>query len=82
MLPAPLAPTLPAPVPGLPTAPPAPPSTPPRTVSGKGSMLLRATEQWWKRPADERYLSLEELYQATLARADASEAQVVPNLEL
>ena len=82
MLPAPLAPTLPAPAPGLPAAPPAPPSTPPRTVSGNGSILLRASEQWWKRPADERYLSLGELYQATLARADASEAQVVPNLEL
>ena len=42
-------------------------------------VLTRASEEWWKRPDDERYLTLDHLYASTLARAEASEARTIVN---
>lgn len=49
--------------------------SPPAFVE-KPTILGQASAQWWKRPDDERYLSLESLYAATMARAEHSESQV------
>lgn len=39
--------------------------------------LMQASREWFSRPDDERYLSLEALHAATLARADRSETTVL-----
>ena len=44
--------------------------------------LTRASKEWWKRPDDERYLTLDHLYAATHARAEASEARTISNANL
>ena len=38
----------------------------------QGKTLTYASKQWWSRPNDERYLDLESLHAATLARGEAS----------
>ena len=48
-------------------------------VAEASTVLTRASEEWWKRPDDERYLTLDHLYASTLARADASEARTIVN---
>ena len=40
----------------------------------ESTVLTRASKEWYRRPNDERFLSLEDLHAATLARAEASEA--------
>lgn len=44
--------------------------------------LFQASREWSSRPDDQRYLTLETLHAATLARADRSEAQVVAHNRL
>ena len=44
--------------------------------------ITRASQEWWKRPDDERYLTLDHLYASTHARAEASEARTIPNTSL
>jgi len=44
--------------------------------------LTRASREWFSRPDDERYLTLDHLYANTLARADASVARTIPNKSL
>ncbi|HEX4961385.1 MAG TPA: DUF932 domain-containing protein [Thermoanaerobaculia bacterium] len=46
------------------------------------SVLTRAFDEWWKRPDDERYLTLDHLYASTRARAEASEARTIVNTSL
>ncbi|HXO20948.1 MAG TPA: hypothetical protein VOA87_13620 [Thermoanaerobaculia bacterium] len=48
----------------------------------EGMPITRASEEWWKRPDDERYLTLEELHQATLLQADRSRVATISNLAL
>src|SRR5262249_43392528 len=43
----------------------------------EGSVITRASHEWFRRPDDERYPSLEELHQATLERARRSKARVI-----
>lgn len=47
-----------------------------------GTTISRASHEWWTRPDDERYLTLEELHAATLRRADRSEVSTVANQSL
>lgn len=47
-----------------------------------GQILTKASNEWWKRPADERFLDLEELFAATKARAEASESAVIGHGQL
>jgi hypothetical protein len=49
------------------------------SVAERATVLTRASEEWWKRPDDERYLTLDHLCASTLARADASEARTIVN---
>ena len=44
--------------------------------------LMQASRQWWSRPDDERFLTLESLHDAVAARAERCEAQVVPHHHL
>jgi hypothetical protein len=44
--------------------------------------ITRASKEWWKRPDDERYLTLPDLYDATLGRADASQVMTLMNQSL
>jgi hypothetical protein len=44
--------------------------------------ITRASREWWRRPADERYLSLEELHRATLDRKAHSRMAVTPSTML
>lgn len=44
--------------------------------------LFQASREWFSRPDDQRYLTLEALHAATLDRADRSEAQVVAHRQL
>jgi hypothetical protein len=44
--------------------------------------LMQCSEQWMKRPADERFLSLDEMADKKQAIRDASAASVVPNRAL
>jgi hypothetical protein len=46
------------------------------------SVITRASREWWKRPDDERYLTLDDLYQAILARAHESRVTTLPNQSL
>jgi hypothetical protein len=46
------------------------------------SVITRASREWWKRPDDERYLTLDDLYQAILARAHESRVTTIPNQSL
>lgn len=46
------------------------------------TVLDRASREWWKRPDDERFLTLSDLHQATLARRNESRVSVVPNQSL
>jgi len=41
-----------------------------------------ASREWWRRPDDERFLTLEDLHAATLDRATASEVSISPNKAL
>jgi hypothetical protein len=41
-----------------------------------------ASREWWTRPDDERFLTLEDLHTATLARADESQVMISPNKAL
>jgi hypothetical protein len=45
----------------------------------EATVLTRASREWWRRPDDERYLTLDHLFANTRARADASEARTVLN---
>jgi hypothetical protein len=49
------------------------------SVAEATTVLTRASEEWWKRPDDERYLTLDHLYASTRARADGSEARTILN---
>src|SRR4051812_21742001 len=44
--------------------------------------ITRAPREWWKRPDDERYLTLSDLHGATLARTEASEVMTLTNQSL
>jgi hypothetical protein len=46
------------------------------------SVITRASREWWTRPDDERYLTLDELHRATLRRAELCEARTVCNKDL
>lgn len=46
------------------------------------SVITRASREWWKRPDDERYLTLDDLYQAILARAHESRVTTISNQSL
>jgi hypothetical protein len=46
------------------------------------SVITRASREWWKRPDDERYLTLDDLYRAILARAEESRVSTIPNQSL
>jgi hypothetical protein len=48
----------------------------------EATVLTRASREWWRRPDDERYLTLDHLYANTRARADCSEARTVLNTSL
>lgn len=48
----------------------------------ESSVITRASHEWWKRPDDERYLTLDDLYQAILARAHESRVTTLPNQSL
>jgi len=48
----------------------------------ESSVITRASREWWKRPEDERYLTLDDLYQAILARAHESRVTTIPNQSL
>src|SRR5215210_3497633 len=52
------------------------------SVAEATTVLTRASKEWWKRPDDERYLTLDHLYEATLARAERSEARTISNAKL
>jgi hypothetical protein len=52
------------------------------SATERTTTLTRASQEWWKRPDDERYLTLDHLYEATLARADRSEARTISNENL
>jgi hypothetical protein len=52
------------------------------SVAERTTTLTRASKEWWKRPDDERYLTLNHLYEATLARAERSEARTISNENL
>jgi hypothetical protein len=43
------------------------------------TVITRASKEWWSRPDDERYLSLEELLEATTTRRDKSRVLTIPN---
>jgi hypothetical protein len=44
----------------------------------QGSIVLtRASKEWFRRPDDERYLSLDDLYRATLERSYISRSQII-----
>jgi hypothetical protein len=43
------------------------------------AVITRASKEWWSRPDDERYLSLEELLEATTTRRDKSRVLTIPN---
>lgn len=53
-----------------------------RSVAHATTTLTRASEEWWKRPDDERYLTLGHLYDATRTRAEWSEARTIVNTSL
>jgi hypothetical protein len=46
------------------------------------SVITRASREWWKRPDDERYLTLDDLHRAILARAEESRVSTIPNQSL
>lgn len=46
------------------------------------TVLTRASKEWFRRPADERHLSLSDLYRATLERSYISRSDVVSNATL
>jgi hypothetical protein len=46
------------------------------------SVITRASREWWTRPDDERYLTLEDLYRAILVRAEESRVSTIPNQSL
>lgn len=46
------------------------------------STITRASHEWWTRPSDERYLTLDDLYRATYAHADQSQVRTIPNATL
>jgi hypothetical protein len=52
------------------------------SVAEAATVLTRASNEWWRRPDDERYLTLQDLYASTRARADWSEARTIPNTSL
>lgn len=49
------------------------PSAPWKVDAGRGSMRADVSRQWFSRPDDERYLSLDDLYAATRARYESSQ---------
>lgn len=48
----------------------------------QNATITRAAYEWWTRPDDERYLSLDDLYRATFVRAHQSRARTIQNDEL
>jgi hypothetical protein len=48
----------------------------------ESSVITRASREWWTRPDDERYLTLDDLYRAILARARESRVSTIPNQSL
>jgi hypothetical protein len=46
------------------------------------SVITRASREWWTRPDDERYLTLDDLHGAILARAEESRVSTIPNQSL
>lgn len=44
--------------------------------------ITRASEEWWNRPDDQRFLTLDELYHATHLRADQSRVRTIENKSL
>src|ERR1700688_3491736 len=76
-------------VPRKPSAAPLPPtagSLPARrlrmSVVQAENNLTRASREWISRPDDERYLSLDDLYEAVCGRANESRVLTVPNRSL
>jgi hypothetical protein len=52
------------------------------SIAEATTTLTRASKEWWKRPDDERYLTLDHLYDATRTRAEWSEARTIVNTSL
>jgi len=48
----------------------------------ENKVITRASREWWTRPDDERYLTLEDLYRAILARAEGGQVRTIPNQSL
>jgi hypothetical protein len=46
-----------------------------RVDVGRGQRIGRVSSEWFSRPADERFLSLNDLHRAMRARADRSHAR-------
>jgi hypothetical protein len=51
-------------------------------VAEASTVITRASREWWSRPNDERYLSLEELHRATLERTAQGVVRTTFNQEL
>ena len=47
--------------------------------TAESTVITRASKEWWKRPDDERYLTLDELHAATVNRRYRSKVGVIPN---
>ena len=52
------------------------------SVAQAETNLTRASREWISRPDDERYLSLDDLYEAVCGRANESRVLTVPNRSL
>jgi hypothetical protein len=48
----------------------------------EATRINRASQEWFKRPDDERYLTLKDLHEATLAAASRSKVSTIPNQSL
>jgi hypothetical protein len=46
-------------------------------IASSDTVITRASTEWWKRPVDERYLTLDGLYHATFLRAHQSRAHTL-----
>jgi hypothetical protein len=49
---------------------------------GDATRITRASQEWFKRPDDERYLTLNDLHEATFAAASRSKVATIPNQSL
>jgi len=62
-----------------------PPSPAPagyRVDPSRGERISRVSSEWFRRPADERFLNLSDLHRSVKSRADRSRARTVPSHEV